>query len=345
MIVPSDTGNAMKRVAPLILVVFFLFFLSDHSESQDKKKTIAVLEFNSTSKQIGTDELATLGSRFRTMLVKTEAFDVLERQKMSDILKEQNFILSDNCNSAECAVQVGQLLGVELMIAGDIGKLGAIYSVDLRLIDVSNGKILQTESEDHQGDIGGLLSRMAAIANSFAGSKNPLATKSENSETFIDPRDGKKYKFIKIGNQIWMTENLNYETSTGSFCYDNSFSNCGTYGRLYDWENAKKVAPPGWHLPNKKEWETLLNHIGGMDEAAYNKLLTDSDSGFNARLGGWRGSLGNYEGLNTYAGYWSWGENGTDFGWALHFHGESRTLSLSEDGNEYSSYYVRCIKD
>lgn len=333
----------MKQITPLTLAFFFLFFFSARSESQDKKKTVAVLEFNSTSKQIGQDELATLGSRFRTMLVKTGYFDVLERQKMSDILKEQNFILSDNCNSAECAVQVGQLLGVELMIAGDIGKLGTIYSVDLRLIDVSSGKILQTENEDHEGDIGGLLSRMAVIANSFAGARVQTETKEESS--FTDPRDGKKYRTVRIGEQVWMAENLNFEISSGSFCYENDPANCGRYGRLYDWENAKKAVPPGWHLPNNKEWEILVDYLGGFNEKTYSKLIAGGESGFNILLTGWRGSLGNYEGLGTYIGLWTWCDDGTNLGWALHLITENQSISLSEDGNEYSSYYVRCVKD
>jgi uncharacterized protein (TIGR02145 family) len=335
----------------LFLGIAVLINLSPFACAQEKKKTVAVLEFNSTSRQIGKDELATLGNRFRTLLVKTNAFDVVEREKMSDILKEQNFILSDNCNSAECAVQVGQLLGVEFMIAGDIGKLGNIYSVDLRLIDVSSGKILQTENEDHDGEVGGLLKRMALIANSFAGIKDSAPSEKSNimSESgagiFTDPRDGKKYKTVKIGDQVWMAENLNFETSSGSFCYDNVPANCGRYGRLYDWENAKKFAPPGWHLPNNKEWETLVDYLGGFNEKTFPKLIAGGESGFNVLLTGWRGSLGNYEGLGTYIGLWTWCDDGTNLGWALHFLTENQSISLSEDGNEYSSYYVRCVKD
>lgn len=90
---------------------------------------------------------------------------------MKDILKEQDFTMTESCNSAECAVQIGQLLGVEVMIAGDIGKMGQMYTIDLRMINVSMGKILLTKSEDYKGDIEGLLTVMKLIANDFAGIK------------------------------------------------------------------------------------------------------------------------------------------------------------------------------
>jgi hypothetical protein len=49
--------------------------------------------------------------------------------------------------------------------------------------------------------------------------------------SFSDSRDGKSYETVQIGNQCWMSENLNYDT-TGSFCYNNDINNCNTYGRL-----------------------------------------------------------------------------------------------------------------
>lgn len=138
-----------------------------HAQQIEKKKTIAVLEFQSTG-DITPKETTTLTNRFRGILVQTEAFRVIEREKMTEILKEQDFKLTDACVSAECAIQVGQLLGAEQMIAGDIGKIGQTYTIDLRRIDVSTGSLLQTQQKNYKGEIDGLLDAMTEIANKFA---------------------------------------------------------------------------------------------------------------------------------------------------------------------------------
>ena len=128
-------------------IFLMLLIITAISNAQEKKTTVAVLEFQ-TSGGLEKSEVSALSNRFRGILVKTKAFEVVEREKMNEVLKAQDFNVSDACNTAECAVQVGQLLGVEAMIAGDLGKIGDTYTIDLRLIDVQSGKILQTQTQD-----------------------------------------------------------------------------------------------------------------------------------------------------------------------------------------------------
>ena len=91
-------------------------------------------------------------------------------------------------------------------------------------------------------------------------------------------------------SETWMAENLNYETPTGSYCYNDSAKYCKKYGRLYTWAtavgkseeecgngmecdlgegNIRGVCPEGWHLPSKSEWEALLSVVGEEKEDGY----------------------------------------------------------------------------
>ena len=103
----------------------------------------------------------------------------------------------------------------------------------------------------------------------------------------MDPRDGKEYKTVQIGAQIWMAQNLAYDSpNIQSDCYKDSASNCEKYGRLYMWEVAN-VCPSGWHLPSKEEVESLLKSIDGDIHHAYTALRIGGSSGLGVLLGGY----------------------------------------------------------
>ena len=99
--------------------------------------------------------------------------------------------------------------------------------------------------------------------------------------------DGNYYNTIKIGNQIWMSENLKSTffangdaitdgTGIGDisgesepkywFAYNDDLNNVSTYGRLYTWytiADTRNVCPDGWHIPNDSEWRMLTDYLGG----------------------------------------------------------------------------------
>jgi uncharacterized protein (TIGR02145 family) len=115
--------------------------------------------------------------------------------------------------------------------------------------------------------------------------------------TFTDGRDGQKYKTVKIGNQVWMAENLRFKWDS-SWCYENSTDSCAKYGRLYNWNMARKVCPKGWHLPEDDEWTELISVVGS--ETGGTKLK--SKSGWSSRDDGSSGNGTDYYGFSALPG-------------------------------------------
>lgn len=121
-------------------------------------------------------------------------------------------------------------------------------------------------------------------------------------DKFVDSRDGKEYKTIKIGKQEWLADNLNYQ-SKNSWCYNKEALNCEKYGRLYSYQDAEKACPGGWRLPGENDWNVLLNYAGAESNAI--ELTQGGRSGFNATYAGVRYENGNFNHLGEYGYFWS----------------------------------------
>jgi len=159
--------NALNHFV-LFVFSFYIIFGStvDLYAQENLKKTLAVLTFD-VRKGISNTDAATLSDRLRTELVNLEVFTVLERGQMYAILQEQGFNQT-GCTTSECAVEAGRLLGVETMVAGVVGKVGDVLTIDVRVFDVETGKILQAHQYDYKDEISGLLSLMKVIAKKIS---------------------------------------------------------------------------------------------------------------------------------------------------------------------------------
>ena len=219
----------------------------------------------------------------------------------------------------------------------------------------------------------------------FAQTKNMIITNTDGSEysfsiadidsiIFSDERDaiidvdGNTYLTVKIGNQWWMAENLRVthyrdssaipevtdndtwlQATSGARCYYNNLATYhGTYGCLYNWYavgDSRGLAPEGWHIPSRAEYEELCNYVGIFN---YRKLRSksgwDSDNGtddysFTALPAGFRYEDGGFEHLGEYSRFWT----STIIDEAYYFAPQE---PLEVDLNIIlRGFSVRCVKD
>ena len=130
------------------IISFFIFSGLVICES-----TIAVFDFSNNG--LSNNEVLTLTDRLRTELVRVSEQKIVERNKIDDILREQKFQMSGCVD--ECLIELGKLLGANSVVTGSIGKVGNIFTISARMVNVESGEIIQAISYDSDYQIGNLL--------------------------------------------------------------------------------------------------------------------------------------------------------------------------------------------
>jgi len=335
----NDTTVRAYRIRPIFAVILLLICTTALAQNQKPRFVVSV------SGELNVDLADVLADEISYAIIKTGKYDLIANDRQfKDALKKE--WKSGNVDDSKI-IALAQKTGADYICFAKIKSLLGSNQITAQLVD------LKTMLYGSMGKANGSLSnldQLTKLSQAVVADMLGIAASAGiggNSNTFTDTRDGKQYKTVKIDDQTWMAENLNYE-ARGSKCYENDEKNCKKYGRLYDWETAKKACHRGWHLPNDGEWSELVNFAGG-NKIAGKKLKAakfggTDDYGFSALPGGDGNSDGSFSNVGNYGSWWSSSEYNSDNAY-------SRTMYYS---NEYARYHdygksflqsVRCLQD
>lgn len=173
----------------------------------------------------------------------------------------------------------------------------------------------------------------------------------EMAGVFFDPRDGQEYETVFVEIQMeggvsktkeWFSQNLNYVTEEGSYCYNNYPEYCATYGKLYSWKAALEACPAGWHLPNEEEISVLTKKHGGVKNAGAS-FKEGGESGLNFIMAGFGEANGTYIDVGVNGYYWKQSANGNGPGLLTIHNGVDYFTNDNIDATHRNS--VRCVRD
>lgn len=214
------------------------------------------------------------------------------------------------------------------------------------------------------------------------------SSRNENNELETDPSNIESKQVVKnsedeliLDNQVWMKKNLNvstfrngdyileaktkeewqqaFQNGTPAWCYyeNNTYaSEKYSYGKLYNWHaviDPRGLAPSGWRIPSKEDWEQLINFLGGKFMAG-GKMKTvggwkqhyAEKSFFFALPAGGRAGDGEFDGLNESCWFWSnYYELGVGPFFIVLSSGDYAGLTNGSSSSEAFGLPVRCIKE
>jgi uncharacterized protein (TIGR02145 family) len=198
-----------------------------------------------------------------------------------------------------------------------------------------------------------------------------------SSEPTIGEEPELEIPSVKIGNQIWMAENLEVstyqngdpitlmepneywrQTTDGAWCYyNNDSANYYHFGKLYNWHainDPRGICPKGWRVPTKQDWDELIRFAGGdtlaggnlknpriwdrIHENAINKF------GFSAIPGGYRLTDGKFMNQGIISVYWTADKADQNNAWDIFLISKSPIAGISQTGTEHG-FSCRCIKE
>ncbi len=351
----------MKKFYTLIFLLFCISFFS-----QSRKEQIGILQIRVDS--------------FKTVLNYEKQINDIKTKNIND--------LNNNIDNYQKNISNLNLTILKLKEDLEISKLNYITTknelerkneqlsgeINILSIKLTNKKDSLNKLIDDYNKLKNNYEQLSTKVNSETDSKiNNTSIKEKNSS------DRSNFKTIKIGSQVWMTDNLNVSTFRNgdiineaksekeweaasnnkqpAWCYyDNDPKNGAKYGKLYNWyavNDSRGLAPKGFHIPSNAEWDQLSDYLGVYEKAG-TKMKSNSDwnnngngtneSGFSGLPGGFCFGYGTFTSIGNRGIWWSSSEAGTNDAWVRELvfcYGFFEEIS---HGNGFG-LSVRCLRD
>jgi len=334
----------------------------------------------SVAQSKNSEEMSLFGSSPSDSVLLVASVLLQATEDVSSLLNEISSEIKDN-GTLNVSTKAKVKSGLEYVYANmdevkrNIRKLDSSARVPSRndIKEIVN-KIDSTTTSPSVPTSSSSIARSSSGGGSYYSSSSSVLLFSSSSAMQLQ-YGGQTYRTVKIGNQVWMVENLNY-AAEGSKCYDDIPANCIQYGRLYDWATAmdidatynneewggsdvkhQGICPTGWHIPSDADREQLIEFVD-VEETAGTKLKAASGwndyngrsgngedrYGFSALPGGYGYSDGDFYSAGNYGGWWSSSEYDASnaFNWGMNYY----LKSVGRYNNNKSDLRsVRCLQD
>lgn len=279
-----------------------------------------------------------------------------------------------------------------LSISGDAETSGVLPGRPVDLIKSAGKKsLIPLALDDIQDSIRALVKtdtlyiyKGGKVVSAFFTSDTDSITFKNNFTDKVVDVDGNIYNTIKIGNQIWMMESLrttryrngdkiqnldgdeylsvnnkawtvSNEAAYSYWLHNPSKKELGLYYNKSVIEDSREITPDGWRIPTKDDFQTLINFVGGNNQAGCDKLKTDdayywSKPGNNiTKFSGLGvGIRAPADGIFKYFGatssYWTITKNTSNTSLNLIFKLTLTNMYFDNNGYANSGCVIRCIK-
>ncbi|MCX6717411.1 MAG: hypothetical protein NTU76_01915 [Candidatus Taylorbacteria bacterium] len=302
-------------------------------------------------------------------------------KKVIDVMAESGTMSQSEAERWKAGVDVASIavsgFNPESGLEGEVilGKSWTVGKTAYKVLSISNDQ----EALVMAGEINGT-GEIVQVSMVKPKETNIKIESSQNS--FTDPRDGKTYKTVKIGDQVWMAENLKAtlfndgspiqnitigsewaNSSSGAYCWleNDSEKNKDIYGALYNWYalESDKLCPTEWHVPTIDEWKELSTYLGGQNIAGA-KLMesgtahwdnpnnySTNESGFSARPGAFRSEQGYLYEPGDIGVWWSSTSLSNKDAMEIVLSHDTKSIGglLNGKMNKKSGCSVRCLKN